>query len=212
MSSMPFFTSSSKCWRGITPSEAMEHSANDFKLPRGEAMAWAGIYCILVVLSRSDCDPELCNSPRQVMGNGEENNMLYQKFLSFRGHHSISGGRGGGLKFLSWRNYLFQPGSAARQIFQIFTKCLSCLYRTYGAKIIYLSQSLLEIIQFENIPLPPPPPLEFEWSPPYAMVTLPGCISHMNEVWFYHRLLAEYKALDPHCPMFEEYRQHPHLW
>ena len=57
-------------------------------------MAWAGIYCILVVLSKSDCYPELCNSQRQVMGNGEGNNMLYQKFSSFRGHHSISGGRG----------------------------------------------------------------------------------------------------------------------
>ena len=28
----------------------------------------------------------------------------------------------------------------------------------------------------------------------------------------YDRLLAEYKVLDPPCPMFEEYRQHPHLW
>ena len=28
----------------------------------------------------------------------------------------------------------------------------------------------------------PPPQLEFKWCPPYAMVPLPGCISHMNEV------------------------------
>ena len=57
-------------------------------------MAWAGIYCILVVLSKSNCDPELCNSQRQVMGNGEENNMMYQQLLSLRGHYSISGGGG----------------------------------------------------------------------------------------------------------------------
>ena len=39
-------------------------------------MALAGI-----VPSKSDWDPELYNSQRQVMGNGEENNMLYQQFL-----------------------------------------------------------------------------------------------------------------------------------
>ena len=141
-------------------------------------MEWAGIYWyILVVLSNSDCDPMFCNSQRQVIGNGEENSMLYQQLLSLRGHHSMARG----VAFLSRRNSLFQPGSAAHYFFQNFTTCLSCLYRKYRAKIIYLPQSPLEIIHFKNT-LAAPLPLEFEWCTPYVMVTLPGCISHMNEI------------------------------
>ena len=48
---------------------------------------WRGLEYILVVLSNSDCHPELCNSQRQEIGNGEEINMLYQLFLSLRDHH-----------------------------------------------------------------------------------------------------------------------------
>ena len=63
----------------------------------------------------------------------------------------------GGVGFLSRRNYLFQPGSAAL-FFQNSTTCLSCLYRKYRAKIIYLQQSPLEIIHFKNTLAAPPPP------------------------------------------------------
>ena len=37
------------------------------------------------------------------------------------------------------------------------------------------------------------------------------CLHQPHEVWYYHRLLVQYKVLDPSFPMFEEYKQHPRL-
>ena len=51
---------------------------------------WRGLEYIVVVIVNSDCDTELCISDRQVVGNGEENTILYQQFLSLRGHHTVT--------------------------------------------------------------------------------------------------------------------------
>ena len=66
-----------------------------------QGMGWN----IAVVLSNSECDPELSNFQRQVIGNGEDKNIdLYQQLLSLGGHDSIA--RGKRLEFLSpaWRH------------------------------------------------------------------------------------------------------------
>ena len=78
--------------------------------------------------------------------------ILDQQFLSLRvPPFNIRGGR----VFVAEKLcILTRLGSA---FFQNSTTCLSCLYRKYRAKIIYLQQSLLEIIHFKNTLAAPPP-------------------------------------------------------
>ena len=74
-------------------------------------------------------------------------------------------GGGGGQEYLSRANYLFQPGSAARWKFHIL---LHVYMEKFLKQIIYLTQSLPEIIYFKNTPAPPPwesngGPLSWYW-------------------------------------------------
>ena len=53
------------------------------------------------------------------MGNGEENNMLYQQFLSLSGHHSISGGGGGAEVFVVGKLFISTRLGGALIFFKI---------------------------------------------------------------------------------------------
>ena len=77
---------------------------------------WRGLEYIVVVLSNSDCNPELCNSQRPVIGNGELNSILYQQFLSLRGHHLISTG---GISFCGGGIIYFNPARRRAKFFKI---------------------------------------------------------------------------------------------
>ena len=100
-----------------------------------------------------------CSSAGLMLKPTLDTSLVFTGSQWLRGYNSIS--RGGGEKFLSRANYLFQPGSAAALK---ISHCITCLYRTVLEVNYYFMQSPPEIIYLKKLH---PRPLKIEWWLPY---------------------------------------------